>query len=230
MEGRSIIMNQTFNVSSLRMSDHAKMSANPQKVEFARAIRAGFIAEIGESIPPVELDDLDELKRQYASLIIQLDRLRPSLVSADAKYIFSEGSSMSDHSRTSDHTRMSDHSHWSMKEILGHLIDTDREIWWPRIEAAIAEENPSFVTLDQKEIVKRNRWQSLPLDEILAQLMRVRWNYAMRLNTMAPECFERTGEHLALGKLSVLQIIQILVSHDAHYLDQVRELIEETSK
>jgi len=187
-------------------------------LESASSIRAGFIAEIGESIPPISTSDLDELRREYAVLIIQLDRLRPSLITADVLH-------------------RADDASWSIKEILGHIIDADREIWWPRIEAAIAvddrssaQDSPNFVTLDQKEIVRRNRWQSLPLDDILAQLMRIRWNYAMRLNTMAPESFERTGEHLALGELSVLKIIQILVAHDAHYLDKIRELIEETSK
>jgi hypothetical protein len=193
-----------------KMSYHPRMSEQPQNPEFARAIRAGFIAEIGESIQPIGLNDLAGLKREYSSLIIHLDRLRPSLIAADVLYRPDDGS-------------------WSIKEILGHLIDTDREIWWPRIDAAIAQDHPNFVTIDQKEIVKRNRWQSFETGEILAQLMRVRWNYSMRMNMMAPECFERTGQHLALGQLSVLQILQILVAHDAHYLDKVHALIEETS-
>jgi len=186
------------------------MGEQPRNVEFARAIRAGFIAEIGESIPAIGLNNLDELKREYSSLIIHLDRLRPSLIAADVLYRPDDGS-------------------WSIKEILGHIIDADREIWWPRIDAAINEDHPHFVTQDQKEIVKRNRWHSLELEEILGQLMRIRWNYAMRVNTMPAEYFERTGEHLTLGELSVLQILQILVSHDIHYMDTVRELIEETS-
>jgi len=179
--------------------------------EFAGAIRAGFIAEIGNSIPPIETYDIEELKRQYASIIIQLDRIRPALIAADVQYRQNESS-------------------WSIKEILGHLIDADREIWWPRIEAALIQEHPQFAIIDQKELVKKNRWQSLPLEDILAQLMRIRWNFAMRLNTMPAESFERTGEHLALGDLSVLRIIQMLVAHDAHYMDLVRDLIAETSK
>jgi hypothetical protein len=192
------------------MNDYPGRPEQPQNPEFARAIRAGFIAEIGESIHPLSMNDLAGLKREYSSHIIHLDRLRPSLISADVLYHPDDGS-------------------WSIKEILGHLIDTDREIWWPRIDAAIAQDHPDFVTIDQKEIVKRNRWQSLEIGEILAQLMRVRWNYSMRMNMLAPECFERTGQHLALGSLSVLQILQILVAHDAHYLDKVHALIEETS-
>jgi hypothetical protein len=203
-------MRQSISVPSTRMNDRPGTLEEPQNPEFARAIRAGFIAEIGESIQPIGMNDLAGLRREYSSLIIHLDRLRSSLIAADVLYRPDNGS-------------------WSIKEILGHLIDTDREIWWPRIDAAIAQDHPDFVTQDQKEIVRRNRWQSLEIGEILAQLMRVRWNYSMRMNTMATECFERTGQHLALGQLSVLQILQILVAHDAHYLDNVRELIEETT-
>jgi hypothetical protein len=225
-------MNEKLNLSTSWMSDRPQnFSDRSQNAEFAGAIRAGFIAEIRKTPAAVGLNDLDELKREYASLIIQIDRLRPSLLTADVLYRPADALSLSDHpTPMSGHpARISDHPRWSIKEILGHIIDSDREIWWPRIDAMISQNCPHFVTLDQKEIVRRNRWHALPLDDIIAQLMRVRWNYAMRLNTMAPECFQRTGLHLALGPLSLLQIIQLLVAHDARYLDKVRALIDETS-
>jgi hypothetical protein len=225
-------MNEKLNLSTSWMSDRSQnFSERSQNAEFAGAIRAGFITEIRNSPQGFALNDLDELKREYASLIIQIDRLRPSLLTADVLYRPDDALSLSDHpTRMNDHpTRMSDHPRWSIKEILGHIIDSDREIWWPRIDAAIIQNFPHFVTLDQKEIVRRNKWHAMPLDEIIAQLMKVRWNYAMLLNTMPPECFQRSGLHLALGPLSVLQIIQLLVAHDARYLDKVRALIDETS-
>jgi hypothetical protein len=158
---------------------------------------------------PASLDQLDSLRRQYGSLLIQLDRLRPLFSSADVQY------------RPSDQD-------WSIKEMLGHLIDFDRDIWWPRISALLDSENPYFTDVDQNELVVRHHWQALPLEDILAQLMRVRWDYAMKLNAIADAKFERSGAHPVLGKMPLLRILQLLVAHDAHYIEKIRGLVEET--
>ncbi len=84
---------------------HGFLSSDPQ---------VGF----DEKIPDISLEEVEELKRAYASLIIQLDRLRPKLAAADALALRGE-------------------SGCSVKEILGKLIDTDREIWWPPITAIL---------------------------------------------------------------------------------------------
>jgi hypothetical protein len=160
-------------------------------------------------VAPMTIDQLAELKRQYASLLIQLDLLRPTLASADVLF------------RPAD-------NEWSIKEVLGHLIDCDRDIWWPRISTLMQSDGARFEDVDQNDLVERHRWQSLPLEDILAQLMRVRWDYAMRLNALPDTLFERHGEHPVMGDVSILRIIQLLVAHDAHYVEKIRGLVEET--
>jgi hypothetical protein len=154
-----------------------------------------FQTQNSEKIPQVSLDALDELKRSYASLIIQLDRLRPKLAAADALALSAEGG-------------------WSVKEILGHIIDTDREVWWPRITT----------------ILERKNWCSLPIEEIFAQLMRTRWEFAMKLQEIAASDFEKTGEHPALGEVSILRILQFLVANDARYLENIHSLVDGKSE
>ena len=157
---------------------------------------------------PASFDQLDDLRRQYASLLIQLDHLRPLLASADVHY------------RTSE-------QEWSIKEMLGHLIDTDRDIWWPRIVSLLERDECVFTDVDQNELVVRHHWQSLPTEDILAQLMRVRWDYAMKLNAIPDVMFHRSGSHPTLGSVSLLRIVDILVAHDAHYLGKIRGQVEE---
>ena len=154
-----------------------------------------FPTEANEKLPQVSLDELEELKRSYASLIIQLDRLRPKLAAADALSLSAEGG-------------------WSVKEILGHLIDTDREVWWPRITA----------------ILERKNWCSLPMEDIFVQLMRTRWEFAMKLQEIAAQDFEKTGEHPELGEVSILRILQFLVANDARYLENIRSLVDGKSE
>lgn len=150
-----------------------------------------FQTDASEKLPQVSLDELEELKRSYASLIIQLDRLRPKLAAADALSLSAEGG-------------------WSVKEILGHIIDTDREVWWPRITA----------------ILERKNWCSLPMEDIFAQLMRTRWEFAMKLQEIAAQDFEKTGDYPSLGEVSILRILQFLVANDARYLDNIRSLVD----
>ncbi len=156
---------------------------------------AGFQTDFSEKLAQVSIDELEDLKRSYASLIIQLDRLRPKLAAADALALSAEGG-------------------WSVKEILGHLIDTDREVWWPRITA----------------ILERKNWCSLPIEDIFAQLMRTRWEFAMKLQQIAAPDFEKTGDHPELGEVSILRILQFLVANDAHYLENIHTLVDGKSE
>ncbi len=152
---------------------------------------SAFQSERVETLPDVSVEELESLKRSYASLIIQLDRLRPKLAAADALSLRGEGGG-------------------SVKEILGTLIDTDREVWWPRITA----------------ILERKNWCSLPMEDVFAQLMRTRWEFAMKLQEIAAQDFEKTGEHPALGEVSILRILQFLVANDARYLENIHAMVD----
>ena len=164
---------------------------------------------------PVISEDLEELKRKYSGLLIQMDTIHSDLSSADVHY------------RPSP-------EEWSILETLGHIIDTDREIWWPRIAAILDTEQasstlpPYFTNIDQEELVRKHGWQSLPFDDVLAQLMRVRWDHAMKINGIPDTSFDSVGVHTTLGEVSILRILQLLVAHDAYYLVKIRELIEQT--
>ena len=171
----------------------------------------GLLAELVEKLGPVTLDDIPELKRRYAALIIQLDRMRSALEAADMFVHPKDGG-------------------WSIRETLGHLIDTDRDIWWPRIEAVLREEalptvHPHFAALDQYEIARSHNWNSQPIEKIFSQFMRARWEYATKLNAIPSAEFSRCGEHAVLGELCILRMVQILVADDECYLAKIRGMI-----
>jgi hypothetical protein len=183
-------MYEVINSRSSLRSD--PLGVGPQNFESVKP--SGFRADHSETPAPVSLGELEDLKRSYASLIIQLDRLRPKLAAADALALGTEGG--------------------SVKEILGHLIDTDREIWWPRITA----------------ILERKNWRALPIEDIFAQFMRTRWDFAMKLQEISVSDFEKTGEHPTLGEVSILRILQVLVANDANDLENIRSIVDGRSE
>ena len=172
---------------------------------------AAFGTPINEETASGTEIEMHELRQRYSSLLIHMDRLRPLLTSVDVLY------------------RPEQDDEWSIKEILGHIIDTDREVWWPRIQAILESDGPRFIDIDQHELVRKHGWQSIPLEDIFAQLMRVRWSYAMQLAQIPDAAFSRTGEHPSLGTITPYQILNILIAHDAHYVTKIQSLIETTS-
>lgn len=176
------------------------------KHEMADLVTNGFLPDFLETLNAVSLDKLDDLKRRYAAFIIQIDRLRPAL-------------------QNIDYSARADEDSWSICEILGHLIDTDRDIWWPRIEAARTTDHPHFENIDHDDLLRKHHWQSQPIEDILSQLVRSRWHYGMQLNLISEDEFERVGKHEVLGEITVLRMLQIMVAHDEYYLARMRAIL-----
>ncbi len=66
----------------------------------------------------------------------------------------------------------------------------------------------------------------MPMEDVFAQVMRTRWEFAMKLQEIAASDFEKTGEHPTLGEVSILRILQILVANDARYIENINSMIE----
>jgi hypothetical protein len=152
-----------------------------------------------------------DLKRRFSGLVIQVDRLRARLLGIDTRYKPSL-------------------EKWSINEHLGHLIDVDRDIWGPRIHTMIQIRNAYFENIDQDQLVKDHRWQDASLAELTAQLMRARWNNAILINALPEEAFVATAKHFDRGVITLQNIIEIMVDHDAHHLERIRELIQESER
>jgi hypothetical protein len=162
------------------------------------------VPSLGDS-SDLSMSDLGDLKRKYSGLLIVFDRFRDLLLAADS----------------SSHPE----GEWSIREMLGHMVDTDREIWWPRIAAILENERPFLDSVDQKDLLERHNWNEQPVQTILAQFMQFRWNSAIRIKDLTLQDFARTGQHYEFGDITIANILQILIAHDAHYLAKIRRRV-----
>ncbi|MEO6941059.1 MAG: DinB family protein [Candidatus Kapaibacterium sp.] len=168
---------------------------------------SNFLVKNSLLAPSTDAKEVEDLIKLYSSLVIKVDRLRASLLTHDTT------------------ARMGG---WSINEMLGHLIDSDAFIWGPRIDRIIREENPTFEAIDEDVLIREHRWQEAPIGEIIAKMMRVRWNTAVMLSALPKEYFDRVGVHPTLGELKVRSIVRMLVDHDTHHIAEIAKLLDLT--
>jgi hypothetical protein len=185
------------------------MLIDSYEVQSLTSVVGPFATACGVSIPSfttstdITAEELAELKRKYSGLLIVFDRFRDHLIASDSML----------HPSTTE---------WSIREILGHMVDTDRNIWWPRIDRILAEDRPYLSSVDQLGLIDEHNWNDQPVERILAQFMQFRWNSAIKARDLTLEDVSRTGEHYEFGPISVSNILELLVAHDAHFLSKLR--------
>jgi len=110
---------------------------------------------------------------------------------------------------------------WSIKEVLGHLIDTERvfafrALWFARGETAAL---PGF---DQDEFVRETEFDRRSLASLLAEFGDVRRSNLDLLSSFRDKDWQRSGISNDAG-LSVRAIGYILAGHVIHHIEILRE-------
>lgn len=150
--------------------------------------------------------DLRDLKQHYASLIIEIDRMRGDILKRNTTLRYLPQG-------------------WSIREHLGFLINSDRDIWHPRIRRMIDEERPVLEAVSVPSLLAEHQWQQAPIEDTIAQLMRTRWNASSFVHSIPDAAYFREAIHPKQGTISLQGILYHLVSQDAVQLAAVRDLL-----
>jgi hypothetical protein len=109
---------------------------------------------------------------------------------------------------------------WSVKEILGHLSDTERIFTYRLLRIARGDATP-LPGYDETAYVPTGRFDDRPLPMLLAELRAVRLSTAALLEGLPEEAWGRWGE--ANGSpVTVRALAYIIVGHVAHHLGVLR--------
>jgi len=110
---------------------------------------------------------------------------------------------------------------WSIKEILGHLSDTERIMTYRLLRIARGDATP-LPGYDENTYVPAGRFDERPLPMLLAELRAVRQSTAALLEGLPEEAWTRWGE--ANGNpITVRALAYIIVGHVRHHLSVLRE-------
>lgn len=110
---------------------------------------------------------------------------------------------------------------WSPYDIIGHLIQGEKDDWIPRAKIIISGEERSFEPFDRFAQFEHSKGKSLVelLDEFRA-LRNENLNNLKELNIQEGD-LDKTGIHPELGEVTLRQLLSTWVAHDLSHIVQI---------
>lgn len=110
---------------------------------------------------------------------------------------------------------------WSVKEVLGHVTDTERVFTYRLLRVARGDRTP-LAGFEENAYVAAAGFDARPLAALLAEFLATRASTLALLRSLPAEAWERRG--LANGQeVSARAIAYILPGHAAHHFRMLRE-------
>ena len=110
---------------------------------------------------------------------------------------------------------------WCAKEVLGHLIESERRGFAGRIRLILAGDEPSLEPWDQGEVARARHDCQRPAAALIAELDALRRDSAGLVAGLRPADLERRGRHSKVGRLRVVELLHEWVHHDRNHLRQM---------
>ena len=110
---------------------------------------------------------------------------------------------------------------WSIRESVGHMADTERVFAYRAMRVARGDQTP-LPSFDENLFVDVARYDDIPLEQILGELMAVHAATILLFENMADEAWNRVGT--ASGHpASVRAIAYTIAGHELHHMNIFRE-------
>jgi hypothetical protein len=110
---------------------------------------------------------------------------------------------------------------WSVKEVIGHLIEADRRGFSGRIRIILDATDPALERWDQNAVARARGDDAREVRALLQELIALREDGAALARRLGPSDLRRGGHHPAVGYLRVGDLLHEWVHHDRNHLRQV---------
>jgi DinB superfamily len=110
---------------------------------------------------------------------------------------------------------------WSIKELLGHLIDGERVFAYRALRFARADKT-ELAGFDQDPYIENANFDTVKLQDLLEELLSLRNANTLFFNNLSEEAWSRTGV-ASENEISVRAIAFILVGHIRHHIKILKE-------
>ena len=110
---------------------------------------------------------------------------------------------------------------WSIRESIGHVADTERVFSYRAMRVARGDPTP-LPSFDENRFVDMARYDDIPLEQILGELMAVHAATILLFENMADEAWDRVGM-ASNNPVSVRAIAYIIAGHELHHMNVLKE-------
>jgi hypothetical protein len=110
---------------------------------------------------------------------------------------------------------------WSVKQIVGHIIDAER-VFAYRVLSIARGETKALPGFDQEPFVVNGRFDDRPLADLAEELATVRRANVMMMRALSEEAWRRTGI-ASENPVSARAVAYVMLGHERHHLRVIRE-------
>ena len=110
---------------------------------------------------------------------------------------------------------------WCAKEVLGHLIESERRGFAGRIRLILAKDEPDLEGWDQGEVARARRDCERPAVALIAEFDALRRDSVALVAGLRAADLARGGQHPKVGHLRVSDLLHEWVHHDRNHFRQM---------
>jgi len=120
--------------------------------------------------------------------------------------------------------RRPDEKNWAPKEIVCHLRDTE-EFFMLRFQTLAAAAEPPLVPADPERWAEDRQYIRCDAGEAGRAFRRRREESLAHLRGLSDAGWSRAGLHPTYGRMTIEDIVNLMVWHDANHLDQLHRAL-----
>jgi hypothetical protein len=110
---------------------------------------------------------------------------------------------------------------WCVKEVVGHLVESERRGFAGRIRLILSSDEPSLEAWDQGAIARARRDCERPAAALITEFAALRRDSVALVAGLREADFQRGGRHTTVGHLRVGDLLHEWVHHDRNHLRQL---------
>ena len=110
---------------------------------------------------------------------------------------------------------------WCVKEVLGHLIETETRGFAGRIRIILASQDPTLESWDQNAVATARRDCDKEVRRLLGELATLRQESVRLVEGLTEADLSRGGHHPTVGYLRVGDLLNEWIHHDRNHARQI---------
>jgi HAD superfamily hydrolase (TIGR01549 family) len=114
---------------------------------------------------------------------------------------------------------------WCITEILCHLRDGEQEVFLPRLQKVLQENNPSLPSANADAWAVERQYRLQDGLQAYQHFTESRLRLLDCIETIRPEDWQRQARHASLGSIRLVEMMKIIASHDRLHIQQMQKVL-----